>query len=257
MMSPRPRWLLLTLLAYGCGHDATGQRADAQIVGQPRDASHESAHGDASLGNDLRDAHSEYADAADTGSDATGTERDATAQDATRSTLVDANDQAAHDATTPTVPDAVRSFNERVESISQAHQTADGGGPHQCATPLPARQVSSPAEARTAVQDYVATMLATPAATLVENAQVCGDESHARCADMFNNDNYHFGGTLPQAIYPLAQEIDAQASSEQLVILTSDQSTNHRVAVVLSGIENGWLVGIAFFGDRDDCGPQS
>jgi hypothetical protein len=149
------------------------------------------------------------------------------------------------------VPAALVAFGNEVAQASKQGMWPQG--PIECAAALPAVQVASASEANAAARAYVASMFGVPASALTEEAQACGDSTHASCADIFNNDASHFGGQVPATIYPLAQRVDAEATSEQLTLFTLDTDLTHRVVVVLIGQKAGWLTGIAFFGDRGDC----
>jgi hypothetical protein len=149
------------------------------------------------------------------------------------------------------VPPALVMFADDVRQASMRAQVA--GGPRDCATPLPAVPVGSAAEARAVVRNYVAEMFAAPVEALQQEIQPCSVPSVASCASVLNNDAAHFGGPLPNDLYPLAQRVDAEVSDEQLAIFSVNQDTVNQVAIVLSGIQDGYLTGIAFFGDRASC----
>jgi hypothetical protein len=106
-----------------------------------------------------------------------------------------------------------------------------------------------------AIVNYISAIVGVPATAIAVAPQACGDPSHATCANLFQNDVAHFGGANSVTTYPLAQQIDATATNVRLATYspTDAQGMGLPAIVVMSGIQDGWLMTIATFGDRTTC----
>lgn len=155
------------------------------------------------------------------------------------------------DGSTLGIPPALLAFADDVRRASSEGQTP--GGPENCAAPLPAVEVSSATDADDVVREYIAATLAVPVAALREEQHPCGDSTHAACADRFNVFTYSFGGRLSTTVQPLAQHVDADATSQRLTTFTTSTRSGIQAAV-LSALQDGWLIGLAVFSDRPTCG---
>jgi hypothetical protein len=146
---------------------------------------------------------------------------------------------------------SLRTFAMDVHQASaRAAKTFASAGCGMALVPIEASSTMDPlAYART----LVGRALAAPPASLQADVQPCGDASHAACANIFENDLAHYGGTTSMELLPLAQQLDATTTDEQLVIFSVDQNQMHNLAVVLFGVRDGWLTGIVFLGGLQSC----
>ena len=152
-----------------------------------------------------------------------------------------------------TIPENLTTFANDVRAASDA--ALGGSGPQVCSAAVPAIRVASSSNVVAAIVSYVSASVGVPATAIVVTPQACGDPSHATCANLFQNDVAHFGGANPVTTYPLAQQIDDTASNVQVAIYgpTDAQGMGLPAIVVMSGIQSGWLMTIATFGDRATC----
>jgi hypothetical protein len=152
-----------------------------------------------------------------------------------------------------TVPESLTTFTSDVRTASDA--ALGGSGPQVCSAAVPAIRVASSSDMDAAILSYVSAIVGVPPTAIAVTPQACGDAGHATCANIFQNDVAHFGGANAVTTYPLAQQIEATATNVQVAIYspTDTQSMGFTAIVVMSGIQNGWLMTIATFGDRTIC----
>jgi hypothetical protein len=122
-----------------------------------------------------------------------------------------------------------------------------------CATTLPTVPVADAAAAREAVRQFVAQVAGVSAADAAVRAQTCG-APNASCAATFAHDCAKSGGDIYNTVAPLAEELNASATAVEETIWTPMQNgISYGAAVVLSGISDGTLVGLADFNYAVAC----
>jgi hypothetical protein len=144
-------------------------------------------------------------------------------------------------------PPALRQFAEAVRGASKAARLA---GSRSCAAPLPAWPLAPGEAPAKPMRTYVSTVLGLPSTSIDESWQGCGGPGQAPCANIFQNDLFHSDGRMGTALHPLAQQVDRDASGEQVAIFGP---VGQRPVVVTAGNAGGWLMGIAFFDQRAEC----
>ncbi len=150
------------------------------------------------------------------------------------------------------VPIEIQNLANDVHDASVTAQSF--GGPQNCATSIPSIPVATDADVAAAVVNYVSAVVGVQPSEVSSDTQVCGTSSTATCANMFQNNVAHFGGQLSSTIYAAAQRLEGSASHVGITILTpTKDGLTLQANVVLAGIQNGWLVSVAVFGDRLQC----
>jgi len=124
-----------------------------------------------------------------------------------------------------------------------------------CAVPLPADAVASPAAARDRVQALIAIVYGVPPAQVTANVDMtCSTSGGATCASHFNHDLYKGDGCRGDKLLPSAQVVERQASGVELIIWTvTSGGLTLSPAVSIEGVQDGRLLGLAFFFDRTVC----
>lgn len=153
--------------------------------------------------------------------------------------------------TEPVIPADLRDF---VTAVAAAATKAQNDGSLNCARAIPAVPVASLDEAWARAREYVARVSGVKLAALQEDATTCNQPSSAKCAALFQNDVYHSDGRMGDALYPLAQQVDAATSADRVVIFVPHQGNLSLPAVVVTaGVKDGFVMAIAFFNGRSKC----
>jgi len=80
--------------------------------------------------------------------------------------------------------------------------------------------------------------------------QECSTPSTNTCAEIFAHDTAKSGGQIYNTARPLALELEAAATAVEVTIWTPP---TFQAVVVMSGIADGVLVGMAVFNDANVC----
>ena len=151
------------------------------------------------------------------------------------------------------IPIDVQTLTNDVRQASDLAQSA--GGPLVCLVMIPSVHITADTDIALAVTAYVSGVVGVPDSGITLTYQNCGDPTTATCANMFQNDLGHMGGRMADTTHAVAQRIEAQAADVGIYILTPVQDgLTLSVIVVLAGVQNGWLVSVATFADRLQCG---
>ena len=121
-----------------------------------------------------------------------------------------------------------------------------------CDTALPTVSVADANAVREAVRQYVAQVVGLSRADLTITAQTCGTAASATCSNIFGHDAAKSGGMTYATIIALGEELEANATDVE-VTLWIPAGTGSAVAVVMSGISNGQLVGMVLFEAAYPC----
>jgi hypothetical protein len=127
---------------------------------------------------------------------------------------------------------------------------AAGAPPWTCATTLPTVPVADTSAARDVIRTFIAGVVGVPAADLEMVEGPCNLPSTTTCPLRFAHDCAKSGGAIYDTVLPLAQELDANASSVEETIWIPPAMTGD---VVLSGISDGVLVGMVVFNAAYAC----
>jgi hypothetical protein len=151
------------------------------------------------------------------------------------------------------VPQALTTFASDVSAASDA--ALGGSGPQVCSAAIPPVQVALSSDMDAAIVRYISAIVGVPETALAVEPQHCGDANSAPCANVFQNDVAHFGGSNALTTYPLAQQLEATSTDVRVAIYspTDAQGLGLPAIVAMSGIHDGWLMAIATFGDRTSC----
>jgi hypothetical protein len=123
-----------------------------------------------------------------------------------------------------------------------------------CATTLPAVPVTDTASMRDAVRQFIAQVVGVPAADIMMNVQPCNSVTPPGCAVTFAHDTAKSGGSIYNAVDPLAKELEANASLvEETIWVPMQNGMQFAADVVMSGISDGMLVGMVVFNYPSTC----
>jgi hypothetical protein len=121
-----------------------------------------------------------------------------------------------------------------------------------CDTALPTVAVADPDAAGEAIRQYVAQVAGLSPADLTITPQACGTPASATCANIFGHDAAKSGGQTYDTIIALGEELEANAADIE-VTLWIPAGTGAAIAVVMSGISDGQLVGMVLFEAAYPC----
>jgi hypothetical protein len=121
-----------------------------------------------------------------------------------------------------------------------------------CDTALPTVAVADPNAAREAIRQYVAQVVGLAPADLTIMPQSCGTPASATCTNIFGHDAAKSGGMAYDTIIALGEELEANAADIE-VTLWIPAGTGAAVAVVMSGISDGQLIGMVIFQAAYPC----
>jgi hypothetical protein len=122
-----------------------------------------------------------------------------------------------------------------------------------CATTLPNVPVADAAAARDAVRQFIAQVVGVPSTDIAVTVQNCGSGT-ATCAVTFAHDCAKSGGNIYNTVAPLADELNATATSvEETIWVPMQNGMSFAADVVLSGISDGLLVGMVDFNYPTTC----
>jgi hypothetical protein len=125
-----------------------------------------------------------------------------------------------------------------------------------CATALPAVPVADAAAARDAVRQFIAQVVGVPATDITVTVQTCAASmpNLTPCATTFAHDTAKSGGSIYDAVAPLAQELEANATAiEETIWRPMQNGITFPADVVMSGIAGGLLVGMVAFNAPYTC----
>jgi len=126
--------------------------------------------------------------------------------------------------------------------------------PWTCATSLPTVPVADADAAREAVRQFIAQVVGVPASDITVTIQECATSMTASCATIFAHDTAKSGGSIYDTAWPLAQELEANASAIEVSIWTPMQNgLSLQPAVIMSGIADGLLTGLVVFNSTYPC----
>jgi hypothetical protein len=117
---------------------------------------------------------------------------------------------------------------------------------------LPTVAVADPDGAREAIRQYVAQVAGLSPPDLTITAQECSTPASATCANVFGHDAAKSGGMTYDTIIALGEELEANAADIE-VTLWIPAGTGAAVAVVMSGISDGQLIGMVIFQAAYPC----
>jgi hypothetical protein len=100
------------------------------------------------------------------------------------------------------------------------------------------------------VRAFIAGAFGVAATDIVMTVQECSTPSTNTCAERFAHDTAKSGGSIYNAARPLALELEAAATAVEDTIWTP---LTFQAVVVMSGIADGVLVGMAVFNDPNVC----
>lgn len=121
-----------------------------------------------------------------------------------------------------------------------------------CDTALPTVAVADPDAAREAIRQYVAQVVGLSPADLTITPQPCNTPGWATCTNIFGHDAAKSGGQTYDTITTLGQLLEANAADIE-VTQWIPAGTAAAVAVVMSGISDGQLVGMVLFEAAYPC----
>ena len=97
---------------------------------------------------------------------------------------------------------------------------------------------------------FIAETVGVAATDIVMAVQECSTPSTNTCAEIFAHDTAKSGGQIYNTARPLALELEAAATAVEVTIWTPP---TFQAVVVMSGIADGVLVGMAVFNDANVC----
>jgi len=119
-----------------------------------------------------------------------------------------------------------------------------------CATTLPNVPVADAAEARNVVRAFIAGATGVAPTDITMNVQECSTPNTNSCAERFAHDTAKSGGSIYDTARPLAIELEAAATAVEETIWTQP---TFQAVLVMNGIADGVLVGMAVFNDPNVC----
>jgi hypothetical protein len=123
-----------------------------------------------------------------------------------------------------------------------------------CATTLPNVPVADTAGMRDAVRQFIASVVGVPPADIMMNLQPCDSATPPGCAVIFAHDTAKSGGSIYYTAMPLAQVLEANATSvEDSVWVPMQDGLTLPGDAVMSGISDGMLVGMVVFNAPYAC----
>jgi hypothetical protein len=123
-----------------------------------------------------------------------------------------------------------------------------------CATSLPTVAVADAAAAREAVRQFIARVVGVPPTDITVTMQGCGASMPTTCATVFAHDTAKSGGSIYDTSWPLAQELEANATAIEVAIWSPMQNgLTLQPVVTMTGIAGGFLVGMVVFNDTYPC----
>jgi pilus assembly protein FimV len=124
-----------------------------------------------------------------------------------------------------------------------------------CATTLPTVPVTDTASMRDAVRQFIAQVVGVAPADITMTVQPCNAAMSAnKCSVTFAHDTAKSGGSIYQAVSPLADELQANATAvEETIWVPMQNGISFAADVVMSGISNGLLVGMVVFNYPSTC----
>ena len=140
-------------------------------------------------------------------------------------------------------------FSERARTVMA------GSAPvWTCAIPLPNLPVANEDEALQAVRQVIAGVVGVAGDAIAVTVNDCATPTTLSCARVFEHNVAKSGGYLSEALLPLAEELEASATSVEETIWVptqGDQTLSGDVAI--SGISDGLLVGMIVFNEFNNC----
>jgi pilus assembly protein FimV len=143
-----------------------------------------------------------------------------------------------------------------VDFSARADGALAAGAPSwTCATALPNVPVADAAAARAAVAQFISQVVGVPVADISSTVQMCGaGPGLTPCATVFAHDAAKSGGSIYDAVAPLASELEANATATEVTIWVPMQNGMTLPGdVSMSGISDGLLVGMVVFNAPYAC----
>jgi len=127
-----------------------------------------------------------------------------------------------------------------------APELAAHAPPWTCATTLPTVAVADATAARDVIRQFVAQIAGFAPGDVGPESQTCGASTSTSCATFFAHDVAKNGGSLYDTVVPFAQELEANATNVESTLWIPTGSGG-AIAIVMSGIADGMLVGMVQF----------
>jgi len=139
--------------------------------------------------------------------------------------------------------------------IPRARAALKAGAPTwTCATTLPTVGIADSEAVRDAVRAFIAQAVDVAPADITMSTQTCSTPSSAACSQVFAHDTEKSGGGIYDTVNPLAQELEANTTNVEVSIwVPMKDGITLPAVVVMTGISDGWLVGMAVFNTPDVC----
>ena len=139
--------------------------------------------------------------------------------------------------------------------IPRAQAALKAGAPTwTCATTLPTVRVADTDAVRDTVRAFIAQAVDVAPADITMSTQTCSTPSSAACSQVFAHDTEKSGGGIYDTANPLAQELEANTTNVEVSIwVPMKDGITLPAVVVMTGISDGWLVGMAVFNTPDVC----